>query len=233
MPAETRPTTLPSSVGDGHDRLHDAAERARRSSRCTTCPRQRGLDGADELLADPVRLGVGVADPVRVHHDDEVDARTACGPPRPAAGAPRSDRASAAPGHDARRVREGLGDGERAVAGLPRAVVPGLEHERRHRGQHEQQHDRRPAGRRPARRRSPRSARTTDGGRGACGAGRRRSRGRRRARRSPRSRSVSAGVTAAGRAGRGGVSPARPCPHAPLAFVASRRSSQSCSLAGR
>lgn len=33
-----------------------------------------GCNGADELLSDSVRLGVGVADSVGVHHDDEIDA---------------------------------------------------------------------------------------------------------------------------------------------------------------
>ncbi|GAA5018926.1 hypothetical protein GCM10025734_71350 [Kitasatospora paranensis] len=99
-----------------------------------------GGDVADELLADPVRLGMGVADAVGVQDDDEVDAGGLAG----GLGAWLQDGGGvrgAQRGDDARRVGVGLGDGERAVAGLGGGVVPRLQHELRAGGDDQQEHD--------------------------------------------------------------------------------------------
>ena len=103
-------------------------------------PGQRLRDVPDELLPDPVRVGMGVADALGVGHDDEVDAGRSCAPPPPAAGA-RGGAGRAQRRHDAGRMREGLGDRQRAVAGVHRGVVPGLRHDLAHRGGHQQQDD--------------------------------------------------------------------------------------------
>ncbi|CAM5688560.1 hypothetical protein SGRIM119S_03485 [Streptomyces griseorubiginosus] len=103
-------------------------------------PGQRGADVPDELLADPVRLGVGVADPVGVHDDDEVHVRRPAG--RLGARLEHRRRVGALQGlQGARRVGEGLCHGDGAVAGLHGAVVPYLEHQCHHRGYDEQQDD--------------------------------------------------------------------------------------------
>ena len=79
---------------------------------------QRRAEGADELLADAVRLRMGVADPVGVHHDDEVHLGL-----DPGGLGPRLEHrrrivgAQRLPG--ARRVGERLRHGERTVVRFP------------------------------------------------------------------------------------------------------------------
>ncbi|KDN75617.1 hypothetical protein DF19_18850 [Streptomyces olindensis] len=101
---------------------------------------QRRCDRPDEPFADAVRLGVGVADAVGVHDDDEVDLRPFTGGLGPRLQDGRG--VGAAQRLDgARRVGEGLRDGEGTVAGLQCRVVPHLQDQRHHGGHDQQQHD--------------------------------------------------------------------------------------------
>lgn len=101
---------------------------------------QRRFQGSDELLADPVGLGVGVADPVGVHHHDEVHL----GPLAGRFGPRLKDRGGIGGTQGvagAGSVGERLGDGQGAVRGLLGAVVPHLQDQGHHRGHDQQQHD--------------------------------------------------------------------------------------------
>ncbi len=102
---------------------------------------QRGLDGSDEPFTDAVGLGMAVADAVGVHHHDEVDpgglARLLGEGLQEHGGVGRLQR-----GLEAQLVREGLGDGHRAVACLTVDVVPRLEHQGQQGPGREQDHDR-------------------------------------------------------------------------------------------
>lgn len=66
-------------IVDGDDRLHLTAERAV-DPLGVHMSGQRRREGGDDPLPDQLRPGVRVADPFRVHHHDEVDARRL--PPR-------------------------------------------------------------------------------------------------------------------------------------------------------
>ena len=74
MPAETSPTTVPSAAPDRDHGLDEGAYRPG-DLLGDDAAGERGLDVADEFLADAVGHGVGVADAVGVQHDDEVDLR--------------------------------------------------------------------------------------------------------------------------------------------------------------
>ncbi len=118
--------------------LHQAAEAAVHLLGDHLAPQGR-LVVADELLPDPGRHRVGEPDAVGVQHHDEVH--------------PGGDPGGLGPGlqdrgrvrrldgrRRARGVREGLGHGDRAVAGLLGGVVLRLQDERQHRREHQQQH---------------------------------------------------------------------------------------------
>ena len=138
-PGRHQPDDLAVGVLDGHDRLHQRPDGAR-DLLDHDAPGQRGLDGPDERLPDAVRLGMGVADAFGVHDDDEVHVRRLArrlGPRLQHGGGIRA--VQRLPG--ARRVRERLGDRHRTMTGLLRGVVAHLQHQCRHRGDDQQQHD--------------------------------------------------------------------------------------------
>lgn len=102
---------------------------------------QRRVDGADEAFADAVGQRVGVADPVGVHHHDEVhpgDRAGGFGDGLEDLGGVGGAQRLLQPGG----VRDGLGDRDGAVAGLTVDVVARLEHQRQDRTGREQHHDR-------------------------------------------------------------------------------------------
>jgi hypothetical protein len=124
---------------DRDGRLHQPPDRPVDRLR-DDAPRQHRFQVADELLADPVRLGMGEANPLGVRHHDEVDPGPLTGRLRPRlqhGGGVRRGQCL----DDPRRIRECLGDGERTVAGLQGAVVARLQHKGGHRAHAEQQHD--------------------------------------------------------------------------------------------
>lgn len=102
---------------------------------------ERGLQIADELLADPVGQRVRVADPVGVEYDDEVDPGAY--PGLFGARLQHEGRVGSLERcFDTRRMGEGLGDGDGPVLGLALRVGPGLQHQRHHGGRDQQHHDR-------------------------------------------------------------------------------------------
>lgn len=127
-------------VLDGHGRLHFVAEGTLHAFGIDL-PRQRRLDLSYESLADPVRQGMGVADPFRVHHHDEVDARGLAS----LFGQRLQDLRGLGClqcGQHARGVREGLRDGYGSSFGLGVGVPLRLKDEGEDGECHEQHHQR-------------------------------------------------------------------------------------------
>jgi hypothetical protein len=121
-PGGHQPDHVAVGIGDGDHGLHQRPDGADDLLRDDLAPLGR-TDLADELLADPVGQRVGVADALGVRHDDEVDMGTLAGGLGP--WLQHLGRIGAAQGLlDARRVGEGLGDGDGPVAGLALAVGP-------------------------------------------------------------------------------------------------------------
>ena len=101
---------------------------------------ERGIDVADERLADQARRGVGVAGPVGVHHDDEVGAGVSAhlfGVRLQDGGRVHHRRGQCGP-HQRGRC-DAAGDGEHDVPGGVLAALAVLQVRGRTSGQH---HDR-------------------------------------------------------------------------------------------
>ena len=145
----------PAVVGHRHHRPHRRTERAR-VLLGEVPPLGCAAEVADELLAQLLRVGVGVAGPVQRHHHDEVDVGV--GPHllgvRLQAGARVRLAQTVA---DRRGVGHREGDRERLVAGGGAGVPPGVVRREAERHEDQDERPRGPGGRASAGRPSPRT----------------------------------------------------------------------------